>query len=130
MDRIYHRFENWEDFKYGMYETSTCYLDASSIIKENELLLKTPEFLREAMLYVSHNWPISSEQNLTNSHRNRQAWLGQAACCLFNGSPEYLTKKAWNNLNHNQQNSANNVADCVIQDWENKHRLGCFNGKN
>jgi len=125
MDKIYHNYKHWEDFIMGMYE-STAYMDDAPLIKECINLLSCPEWLNESMLFVSHNWVKSAEQNLTNIHRNRQAWLGQAACCWSHGAPEYITKKAWGLLTPDQQKNANGVADEVINDWELKHRSGYF----
>lgn len=123
--RIYHPFTSWEDHQFGMYEKK-CFMDEMKIVKDCELLLKCPEFFYESATYVTHHWKNSAEHNLTNLNRNRQAWIGQASCCLTNGAPEYLTKIAWNNLTLKQQEIANKIADDVILDWENKHLSGYF----
>ena len=125
IERIYHPYDSWEDFKNGMYKT-TCYMDPQPLITECEDMLKCKEYLWESMNYVTHHWKLASQHNLTNMHRNRQAWIGQAACCFAHGAPEYITKLAWNNLNPSEQDVANKVADEVIQDWEEKHLSGYF----
>ena len=70
------------------------------------------------MKFVSLKWKYAAEQNLSNTSRNRQAWLGQAACCFNHGCSESLTKKAWHQLNISDQNKANEIADKVIHEWE------------
>lgn len=125
IERVYHPYNLWEDYEMGLYEV-TCFMDAQRMVEDCEMTLRCPEMLWEAMTFVSHNWGYASEQHLTNSHRNRQAWLGQAACCWLHGAPEYLVKQAWNNLNAEMQKKANEVADDVINDWENKYRKKYF----
>lgn len=125
MNRIYHPYTLWEDHESGMY-TATCFMDNHRMITECEVLLKCPEWLYESMSFVTHGWFYSSEHNLTNVNRNRQAWLGQAACCLTHGAPEYLTKLAWHNLSKQEQDAANKIADEVIEVWVEKHQRGYF----
>lgn len=129
MDRVYFHFKDWEDREFGMYET-TCFMDEQKMIQDCVQLLNCPSWLWECMTFVTHNWPNSTAQQLTNIHRNRQAWLGQAACCFAHGAPEYITKKAWNLLSDVYQRKANDVADDVIMDWEQKYKAGYFSGKN
>ena len=124
-ERVFHHYRKWEDYKFGMYE-KTCFMDETKMIVDCEIILRCPEWLWESMTFVSHQWQYSAEQNLLNLNRNRQAWLGQAACCFTHGAPEYLTKKAWNNLNQKQQEIANSVADDVLNDWENKYKMKYF----
>ena len=110
IQRIFHPFEKWEDYLWGMYE-KTCYMDETRLTHECAQLLSCPPWLYETMIFVSQNWFYSAEHSLTNLNRNRQAWLGQAACNMAHGAPEYITKLAWNNLlTANQQNAANQVA--------------------
>jgi hypothetical protein len=126
IERVYHPYIKWEDHEFGMYKKE-CFMDEQRMIKDCELLLRCPEWLWESMQFCSHQWKYSAEHNLTNVNRNRQAWLGQAACCFAHGAPEYLTKLAWNNLTQEQQKKANDVADEVIKDWEEKYSSGYFN---
>jgi hypothetical protein len=125
IDRIYHSYLLWEDYKLGMYE-KTCYMDEQRIVQECIQLLSCPEWLYETMSFVTHNWFYSTEHNLSNTNRNRQAWLGQAACNMAHGAPEYITKQAWHFLSLKQQDAANKVADEVIEVWEDKHSRGYF----
>lgn len=117
MDREWTHYKTWEDAKCGMYD-STCFMDAETLILECETLLKCPEWLEEAMKFCAFSWTNSAKHNLTNINRNRQAWLGQAACCMTHGAPEYITKIAWGRLNANEQVMANKIADQIIETFE------------
>jgi hypothetical protein len=125
IEQKYHHFKTWECNKFGMYET-TCFMDEYKMIEDCKLLLSCPEWLQECMIFVTHHWQYSAEQFLTNINRNRQAYLGQAACCMMHGAPEYTTKKAWNLLTDEQRLKANDVADYAIQDFEDKFKVGYF----
>jgi len=70
------------------------------------------------MKMVIEKWPISSRVNLTDVRSNRKSWLGQAACCIHSGVPEYITRTVWNGLTIDQKNNANNIAKQIIEQWE------------
>ena len=76
------------------------------------------------MLRVVNEWPLSCEHNLT-ADCNRQAWIGQAACCLALGVPEDITREAWHMLTQSQQDEANRKADEAILVWE-EHQDACL----
>lgn len=120
MNRVYHPYVVWEDHREGMYQKE-CFMDEQQMIADCEATLACPQWLEEGMKFVSYNWANAAEHNLTNTHRNRQAWLGQAACCFYHGAPEYITKLAWNNLTDQQRAAANTVADHIIRHWETQY---------
>lgn len=120
MKRQYHHFSTWEDWRDGQYRQSPG--DSSEmIISRAARLLSDPVMLKAYMRLVAANWQFSSLQNMTNRNRNRQAWLGQAACSLAVGASEDMTKAAWRTLTAAEQIEANEVADTVILEWENKY---------
>jgi hypothetical protein len=129
MKRIYHHYEKWEDWKDGLYRRSLS--DPEELIVSRSVrLLSSPDDLLRAMRFCANNWKHSAEVNLSCTSRNRQAWLGQSACCLICGAPEYLTKEAWHRLSASEQDIANGIADQVIIEWEKryaktKHRNRC-----
>ena len=123
-ERVYFPYDEWECFKSGMYETKVKFLDPEQLVNECEQMLRCPNYLWESMMFVTHNWPKAAHQHLSNEARNRQAWLGQAACSWAHGAPEFITKRAWNQLDGKAQEAANKVADEVILDWESKIRSG------
>jgi hypothetical protein len=112
MKKIYHNYLKWEDWKHGMFNMKS--LNEDDLIQKAVTLLRDPTSLKYEMRWVAYNWPYSAAINLTNRSLNRQAWLGQAACCHKYGVPEYITKKAWHLLSDRQKELANAVADEVI----------------
>jgi len=90
LKRIFHRYEKWEDYIHKMYcdDLDDPSVDAAIAVLSNSIVLK------EAMEYVANQWTHAAEVNLSNPHRNRQAWLGQAACAWLVHSSERSTKEA------------------------------------
>jgi hypothetical protein len=120
MKRIYVRYEEWEDYQAGMYGPPNAKPSWRHVAWATSLLAD-PRDLLSAMLDVSELWKVSATVNLSNRSRNRQAWLGQAACCLEVGATEAETKLAWHSLQIEQQDAANAVADKCIAIWECGH---------
>lgn len=120
MQRIYHPFTLWEDWKSGMWRYT-------SETEKADYLQKAIEFTGNAQLYGSYmlkvldQWPYACEHNLSNKAINRQAWIGHAACCLAINCPEDITRLAWHQLTQEQQDAANAQADMAIQIWEKNH---------
>lgn len=117
MNRVYHPYWLWEEWKMGMWRTA--------LGKErDDLLIKAIEFTGDAKVYgewmmkAVEAWPKSCEHNLSDVHINRQAWIGHAATCLALGCPEDITRLAWHHLTKEQQDEANAMADKAIAEWE------------
>ena len=95
--------------------------------KALELLRDTKE-LKVQMLRSVDEWFYSTEQYMTVTGSNRQAWLGQAACNICYGATETETRMAWRELAEEERDKANSVADEVISYWEgeyfNENRIG------
>ena len=72
----------------------------------------------EYMMRVVMEWPISSENALTDYRLNRRAWIGHAACALAIRCPEDITREAWSKLSDEQRILANQEADRAIAAWE------------
>jgi len=70
------------------------------------------------MSKVTANWTYSAKQNLTNEQSNRRAWVGQAAACYALHCTDIETRQMWVTLTQEQQNTANLIADKVIEEWE------------
>lgn len=120
MIRVYHRYELWEDFAHGLYRMALFQSpqEQERLIELSRALLADQPRLWDAMSSVTLEWIYATEVQITNTTRNRRAWLGQAACCFAHGAPESLTKLAWHRLEEVQQDRANAVADRVISTWE------------
>lgn len=120
MKKKWHHYLKWEDYQNGMYSTL-------SGDEKKSYLQKAVEFTGNAELYgswmlkVIEAWPISCEQNLTDTGMNRRAWVGHAAVCLAIGCPEDITREAWGSLTKEQQDEANAKADFAIVQWELKY---------
>ena len=115
MKRRHYPYTEWEDYRAGMYRPSERV--AEHVALSADLLRDLPA-LREAMYDAVESWPTSASQNLTDSASNRRSWLGQAACCITHGSPEWTTCQAWWMLTDDEREAANAVASEVIAGWE------------
>ena len=75
MERIYHRYEKWEDYKDGFYDNCT-----GSTKKEKENLVlemfNSEELTLKFMNKVIEKWVNSCEHNLTNESLNKIAYNG------------------------------------------------------
>lgn len=117
MERIYHPYNVWEDYKNGMWRKET---------PENEkkLLDKAIDFMGNHeeygawMMRVIKEWPLTCQHNLTDTTQNRKAFIGHCACCLAFCCPEYITRDAWGYLTKKQQDDANRQAEKAIALWE------------
>lgn len=110
-ERIYRPYTEWEDYQNGMYGSVEKSLEP--ILTEKAIgVLRDPVW---AMSRVINEWPISCVENLSIKSKS---WLGQAACCIEHGVPEYLTRQAWNSLSKQEQNNANNIASEIIEQWQ------------
>jgi hypothetical protein len=116
--QFFTHYSLWEDYQNGMY-CGTVDNDYKKIHKA-KWLLSTPLEFEKTMLDLFENWPISTKVNLTNLGVNRRAWIGQASCCYRFSVPEILTRIAWNELNEQQQQAANKVAEHGILLYERK----------
>lgn len=116
MGRAYAHYEDWEDWKAGLYRAVPSQL-FDELRDRAADLLADPTGLEYRMRAVVDDWPTATRVVFTNPSRNHRAWLGQAACCHHSTAPEYVTRAAWRTLDPIQQGRANSVADAVIADW-------------
>lgn len=115
--RIYHSWEKWEDYKHGFYENCSGGIKKEMIDSVIEMFndeQKTTTYMNK----VINEWKNSCEHNLTNEGMNKIAYIGQAACCLYNSIPSTVTMEAWSLLSKDVQDRANNIAISVIEEWE------------
>ena len=120
MNKIWHPYTAWEDFKHGMWRTI-------SGSERSKAIKRAVEFTGDAKLYGSFmnrvivEWPTACEHHLSDTGSNRKAWIGHAATCLAIQAPEDVTRAAWGYLNQQQQDDANNEAEMAILTWERSH---------
>lgn len=123
MKRVFYHYKSWEDYKNGMYKNS---IPNAELINQSINILSNSELLYSKMEEVVNRWIYATEHNLTDKGRNRNAWLGQSACCIANNKiSENITKIAWNSLNKNTQKKANMIAELIIKNWELNYKLKC-----
>lgn len=116
--RKYHHHDKWEDAKAGMYN------NPKSLRKEADAIVmyfQDSEKVREYMIKVVTEWKYSCEQNLTNPAMNKIAYLGQASVCMAFGFSRESTMFAWNFLDEATQNKANQIAQDIINYWEEQY---------
>lgn len=122
MERIYHPYDKWEDYKAGFYDNVSG-KNKDELIKKVIELFSNPELTKVYMMKVIDEWNYSCEHNLTNYSMNRIAYIGQAACCLYSKVPCYITMNAWNKVDYNLRNEADKIANLIIKQWEKNHKL-------
>jgi hypothetical protein len=122
MNRIYHHYEKWEDFKAGFYDNITGNNKEKLILKVIELF-NNPALTEKYMRKAINEWIYSCEHNLSNISLNRIAYIGQAACCLYASVPCTITMNAWNKIHISYRNVADSIAIKIIKEWEQNQKL-------
>lgn len=117
MDRIYHRYENWECFKNGFFRNVSG--EEKKELAEKVLeLFNNPEQTKIFMQKVVDEWKYSCEHNLSNIALNRVAWLGQSACCLYAKIPYSITMENWRFVDEENKIIACEIAEQIIKEYE------------
>lgn len=123
MERIYHHFEKWEDYKHGFYDNVSGERKKTLINKCLELF--SDSHLCENFMMKVLNWKYSCEHNLSNESMNRIAYIGQAACCIYAGIPNSVTMECWSDIPLEIRKRADQQAQNVLNKWiyeQNLHR--------
>lgn len=110
-------YTQWEDWKSGMYRNAEK-SEEDRLACEAVAILGERSAAEKSMARVIREWPVSSAVNLSDRTKNRRPWLGQSACCIVAGVPDYITKRAWWELTESQRCEANAAADSAIKAWE------------
>ena len=130
MERIYHRYEYWEDYKSGFYNNISG-INKELMINKVVELFSSSELTETYMNKVIEKWKYSCEHNLTNLSLNRIAYLGQSACCIYAKVPSSITMEAWKLVNIKNRILADKIADRIIKKWtlnqKLKNTLNCGN---
>ena len=121
INRVYHPWWLWEDYKNGFYNTDSSKVKLKNI---NKVISYFNDY--EATIFymrlVSKEWRFSMEHNLTNYSMNRIAYIGQSACCLHLGIPSSTTMYAWKFIEHDIRERSDKTALLIIKEWEQKKR--------
>ena len=125
--RIYTHYKHWEDYQHGLFKKQS---ESRQLIDLAVKNLSTPDMCRDSMELVIKQWPVSTAVNLSIPGCQRP-WLGRASNCIRYAIAENITRIAWWQLSIEQQESANNIADEIIDKWRKKHQTiqeNLFNG--
>lgn len=122
MQRIYHRYEYWEDYKAGFYNNISG-VNKDLMISKVVELFSSSELTEVYMNKVIEKWKYSCEHNLTNLSLNRIAYLGQGACCIYAGVPSSITMEAWHLVSEENRNKANKIAEKIINNYDKNLQL-------
>jgi len=120
INRIYHPYNKWEDYKAGFYDNISGKNKQQMINKVIEFF-SNQELTERFMCKVVNEWVFSCEHNLSNYSMNRIAYLGQSAVCLFSGVPSTITMEAWNLVDQENRDKADLIAKKIIEEWEVKY---------
>lgn len=116
MERIYHCYSLWEDYKLGMY--NNCPLNTKQYKIEKVIeMFNSEELTEKYMNKVIDEWFFSCEHNLTNESMNKIAYIGQAACCLYANVPCDVTMRAWKHLELKVKIRSDKIAKKTIDKW-------------
>ena len=118
--RVYHPYDEWEDYIAGMWRATTKQEEAG-MLKAAIEFVSDAELYGKYMLVAVDEWPIAMEHNLTADGVNKRAFVGQCACCIAINCPEHITRMAWRELTQDQRNAANEKADESIRHWLEKY---------
>lgn len=113
-------FQDWEDYKNGMYSNS---LNDLETLKQKSIdLLSNDNLFFEKALEMIFKWPVCADYNLSNTSLNRRAWIGQATCNYVHFVPEIITRLSWSELSEQEKLKANFKANKIIKIYENRDR--------
>jgi len=121
MQRIYHPYHLWEDYKAGFYDNLSG-KNKDALVEKVIELFSSKELTEQFMKRVTSEWIYSCEHNLSNISLNRIAYIGQGACCVFAGVPSDITMFAWSKVKKENRDEADKIALSVLNDWENLHK--------
>jgi len=116
MEQIFIPYWEWEDWKNGMYK-STPKEEEKKDIKKAKIFMSQTDLFGKNMKLVISEWGNTMLNSLTNSDINKEAFVGQCACCYAIGVTESITKKAWHSLDLEKQIKANKIARYYINEY-------------
>lgn len=114
LPQIYHPVDQWEEVAHNMW---------GRVKDRADYLRQAFEFTGDHARYghfmrrVCNEWPISTENALTDPYLNHRAWVGHAACALAFRCPEDIVREAWRDLTDEQKLLANQEASRAIAGW-------------
>lgn len=122
MDRIWHPYYLWEDYKSGFYKSETD-LNKDEQIEVSKKLFQDKKEFNTVLRKIIKDWKYSCEHNLTNESLNKIAWLGQAACAYKYKISNDISREGYNLLNKEEKLEADKIAEKVLKRWESEYLL-------
>lgn len=122
MERIYHPYWLWEDYKNGFYDNVSGEQKKECISNCLEMFNCESKTIQN-MFYVVDNWKYSMEHNLSNNSLNHIAYIGQSACCNYAKIPNSITMECWSMLSVETQQRANKNAIQAIERWKSNNKI-------
>ena len=118
MKRIYHKWDKWECYPCGFYDSRPRNSEKTKpeLEEEYRAFLSDDKKFRSALSRVIYEWVNSCEHYLSNECMNRIAWLGQASACIALGIPSDY-RGGFNLLTEQQKDIANNSALEYLNEW-------------
>lgn len=120
IERVFHHWERWEDYKAGFYNNVSG-KDKQRLMDKAVEMFSDRALTEKYMNAAIKDWFFSCEQNLTNNGMNKIAYIGQSACCLYAGVPATVTMEAWSSVSKENQEIANLIAQEKLKEWELYH---------
>lgn len=114
--RIFHKYDTWECYKAGFYNTTAEGKTVDQCEREYKDLLTNEKEFSDTLEHIISNWKHSCEHYLTNVAMNRIAWLGQAALCHARKIPSKY-RSGFSLLTEAEQQRANEVALKYLNKW-------------
>ncbi len=122
MNKIWHRWEMWECFRAGFYSSfNDVGMTKEKAQEQYRYFLSDLELFEETLKLVISEWKYSCEHFLSDSGRNKIAWLGQASMAYIAGIPSEA-KGGFKLLTEEQQLAANNMASKYLEIWINENK--------
>lgn len=117
----WHDVREWEEVAHNMWGEAT---DRKQALETAIAFTSDHKLYGSYMVRVTHEWPISCENALTDPHLNHKAWVGHAAVALAHGIPEDVTRQAWAYLTDEQKYLANKEAERAVAAWKMRYVEG------
>lgn len=116
MERIYHPWHKWEDYRSNFYGGVSEYPKDNTLQLYASLLRDLPKF-EDALKVVISEWKHACEHNLSNEAMNRVAYLGQASCALVYKVPHSVSMGGYNLLTDEEKAAADAMAQKYLDLW-------------
>lgn len=115
MSRIWINYNQWEDYKAGLYSKNK---QDESVYEMTKKMFEVPAVFFELAMQMVSLWPNSADHNLSYFKSNRRSYIGQATACFYSGANIVTTCKVWEKLTQEQRDKANMIADLVIEYYD------------